>query len=192
MRLNGSVREMSSTNAEAVLREIESKPENRLIVGRRRGQILVRLAKEFQPKRILEIGTNLGYSAILMGKELSPRARITTIEINPDFAKQAEEHIRRAGLKAKVEVLVGDAHAILPTLKGEFELVFIDGQKAEYLDYLRLIEDKLFRGSIIVADNAGRRANEMESYLTHVRYSGKYESRFIPVGEDGVELSIKR
>jgi len=183
---------MGATKAETVLQEIESNPENRLIVGRRRGQVLVRLAKEFQPKRILEIGTNLGYSAILMAKELSPRARITTIEVNPDFAKQAEQHIRRAGLQAKVEVLVGDARSILPTLKGEFELVFIDGAKSEYLDYLKLIENKLFRGSIIVADNAGRRANEMQDYLTHVRYSGKYESRFIPVGEDGVELSIKR
>jgi predicted O-methyltransferase YrrM len=183
---------MGSTKAETVLQEIESNPDNRLIVGRRRGQILVRLAKEFQPKRILEIGTNLGYSAILMAKELSPRARITTIEVNPDFAKRAEQHIRRAGLQAKVEVLVGDARGILPTLKGEFELVFIDGAKDEYLDYLKLIEDKLFRGSIIVADNAGRRANEMQDYLTHVRYSGKYESRFIAVGEDGVELSIKR
>lgn len=182
---------MGSDEAEKVLREIESE-ENYYIVGRKRGQILVRLAREFHPKRILEIGTNIGYSTILMGKELPERSHITTIEINPNFAKRAKENIQRAALQPTVEVLEGDALEILPKLNGEYDLVFIDAVKSQYFAYLQALEPRLFRGSIVVADNVGRYADEMKDYLEHVRESGAYTSRFILVGNDGVELSIKR
>lgn len=182
---------MNVTDAEAVLREIEAS-NNHYIVGRTRGQILVRIAREFHPQRILEIGTNVGYSTILMGKELPSRARITTIEINPDFAEQAKENIKRAVLEPQIEVLVGDALEIIPTLKGEYDFVFIDADKPQYFAYLQALEPHLFRGSMIVADNVGRHEAKMHDYLKHVRESGGYTSRFIMVGNDGVELSIKR
>ena len=182
---------MGTAEAEAVLREIEAS-NNHYIIGPKRGHILVRIAREFHPQRILEIGTNVGYSTILMGKELPKRARITTIEINPKFAKQAKENIKRANLEPTIEVLVGDALDIIPTLKEEFEFVFIDALKTQYFEYLKALEPLLFRGTMIVADNAGKSRDKMQDYLRHVRESGKYTSRFIMVGDDGVELSLRR
>ena len=89
-----------------------------------------------------------------------------------------------------MNVIIGDASEVLPKLEGNFDLVFIDAEKSEYIDYLRLIEDKLHTGSIVVADNAGIFANEMKEYLNYVRSSRKYSSRYVSVGEDGLEISI--
>jgi predicted O-methyltransferase YrrM len=88
-------------------------------------------------------------------------------------------------------VIVGDAIKVVPKLKDEFDMVFIDAEKSEYRDYLRLVEDKLHKGSVIVADNAGIFAHEMRDYLDYVRNSGKYSSRYVPVGEDGLEVSVR-
>ncbi|MFX0168469.1 MAG: O-methyltransferase [Candidatus Hodarchaeota archaeon] len=182
---------MSKSEANTVLKEIEAS-NNHFIIGPIRGRILEKIAREFHPQRILEIGTNVGYSTILMGKELPKYSRITTIELNPKFAKQAKENIKRAAIKPTIEVLVGDALEILPTLKEEFDFVFIDANKTQYYAYLKALEPHLFRGSMVVADNVGQYQEQMKDYLEHVRESGAYTSRFIMVGNDGVELSIKR
>ena len=70
-------------------------------------------------------------------------------------------------------------------------MVFIDAAKEEYFEYLRLIERKLHKGSVIVADNAGVSADQMKEYLDYVRSSGKYTSEYMSFGEDGVEVSVK-
>jgi len=88
-----------------------------------------------------------------------------------------------AGIKPKVEVLVGDALKLIGELEGEFDMVFLDANKREYLEYLKLVEDKLHKGSVVVVDNAGSFADLMKDYLDYVRKSGKYDSRFIPVGD---------
>ncbi len=183
---------MATVTANKVLQEIESDPLNHVIIGRKRGHILVRIMQEFQPRKILEIGTNVGYSTILMGKELEPRSHITTIEINPELAKKARENIKRANIEPTIEIMEGDALKILPKLNGEFDFIFIDAQKDQYCQYLRLLQGKIYRGTMIIADNAGRHADKMKEYLNHVRTSGRYTSRFISVDDDGVELSIRR
>ncbi len=88
--------------------------------------------------------------------------------------------------------MVGDALEIIPTLKDEYDFVFIDAIKTQYYAYLKALEPNLFRGSMIVADNVGKSEDQMQDYLKHVRESGQYTSRFILVGNDGVELSIRR
>ena len=157
----------------------------------RKGQILAEVVRETKPKRVLEVGTLIGYSAILMGKELGNDAELITIEIHADEAKRAEENMRKAGIPPTVKVLVGDAIDVIPELEGSFDLVFLDAEKSEYIDYLRLVEDKLHRGSVIVADNAGIFAHQMREYLDYVRSSGKYRSRYVQAGGDGLEISVK-
>lgn len=184
---------MGLSKADKVLKEIERMTEKEFlpILGPRKGQILAEVIREIKPGRVLEVGALIGYSAILMGKELGNDAHLVTIEINADKARMAEKNVMRAEIPPIVEVLVGDAIEVLPKLEGKFDLVFIDADKRKYLDYLRLIEDKLYKGSVIVADNAGIFANQMRGYLEYVRSSGKYRSRYVPVGEDGLEVSVK-
>jgi caffeoyl-CoA O-methyltransferase len=193
---------MVLSKAEKVLREIEGVARTRRflpIVGPSRGQILVKVIREIKPKRVLEVGTLIGYSTILIGKELGSNAHLITIEIDINNAKIARENIRKAEILPTVEVLVGDAIEVIPRLESMFDLVFIDADKTEYLDYLRLIEEKLHKGSVIVADNV----EHAPPYLDYVRSSGKYSSRFVPVDpvtvghyrsyrcEDGLEISVK-
>jgi predicted O-methyltransferase YrrM len=184
---------MAPTKADEVLREIEEMTKRQFlpIVGPEKGRILAQTFRDAKPKRVLEVGTLIGYSAILFGKELSKDAEIVTIEIHAGEAKMAEENIRKAEIPPKVKVVVGDAVKIVPTLRGCFDAVFIDAEKTEYMDYLRLVEDKLHKGTVVVADNAGIFADQMQDYLSYVRTSGKYRSRYIPVGEDGLEISVK-
>jgi predicted O-methyltransferase YrrM len=181
------------SEADEVLKEIERIAERTYlpIVGIERGRVLAKIVRETEPLRVLEIGTLLGYSAILMGKELRSDARLITIEIHEEEARIAKRNVRKAKIPPTVEVIVGDAREVIPRLRGELDLVFVDAEKTEYLEYLQLVEDKLHKGTRIVADNAGRYANQMKDYLSHVRSSGEYRSRFVAVGEDGLEISVK-
>jgi predicted O-methyltransferase YrrM len=181
------------SEADVVLREIEASTEKKFlpIIGPDRGQILIEVIRKIHPQRILEIGTLRGYSAILMAKELDSYAHITTIEIRAGEAKRARENIARAKVLPKIDVVVGDAIRILPQITGKFDMVFIDAAKEEYFEYLKLVEGKLHKGSIIVADNVGVPARQMRDYLDYVRSSGKYTSEYFPCGEEGVEVSMK-
>jgi predicted O-methyltransferase YrrM len=179
--------------ADEILKEIEGIAERKFlpIVGPEKGQVLAEVVRETKPKRVLEVGTLVGYSAILMGKELGGQTRLITIEIHKDEARIAKRNVERAKIQPTVEVIVGDAKEVIPKLRGKFDLVFVDAEKSEYLEYLRLVQAKLHKGSTLVADNAGIFATEMKDYLDYVRFSGKYRSRFVGVGEDGLEISVK-
>ncbi len=176
-----------------VLRAIEREARRKHlpIIGPEKGRILVDLIRKIKPKRILEVGTLIGYSTILMGKELESKAEIITIEIDMEEAKIALENIRKAGIKPRVRVLVGNALKIIPVLDGEFDFILLDATKSEYLNYLKLVEDKLHKGSVVIADNAVIFRHSMRNYLDYVRNSGKYESRLIQVDDDGMEVSVK-
>jgi predicted O-methyltransferase YrrM len=183
----------SLNKVDTILRKIEKRAHNEFlpIVGPEKGQILAEEIRKAKPKRVLEVGTLIGYSAILMGKELDKNAQMITIEIHDEEAKTAEENIRKAKIPPKVEVITGDAIQVIPKLESDFDFAFIDAEKTEYLDYLRLVEDKLRKGTVIVADNAGIFAKQMRDYLEHVRTSGKYSSKYVQVGVDGLEISVK-
>jgi predicted O-methyltransferase YrrM len=180
-----------SSEADKVLEEIEKMTKKKFlpIVGPHKGQVLVEVVRNIRPKRVLEVGSLIGYSAILIAKELERKAHLITIEIHSDEAEIARQNVSRAEVPPTVEVMVGDAVEVIPVLTGKFDMIFIDAGKTEYLKYLRLAEDKLHKGSVVVADNAGIFADEMRDYLDYVRSSGK--SEYVPVDEDGLEVSVK-
>ncbi len=82
-----------------------------------------------KPKRVLEIGTLIGYSTILIAKDLAGNAQLISIEIHEDEAKTARENIKRAEVSSTIDVIVGDALQIIPKLTGSFDLVFVDAEK---------------------------------------------------------------
>ncbi len=182
-----------ASKADQILRQIEALTKKHFlpIVGPAKGSVLTETIRQVKPKRVLEVGTLIGYSAILIGKDLPAGAEIITIEIHGDEAELAKENIKRAQIPPKVQVLVGDAKEIIPRLKGSFDMVFIDAEKDEYLKYLILVEGKLHIGSTVLADNAGIFADQMKDYLDYVRASGNYRSKYVDFGFDGVEVSVK-
>jgi catechol O-methyltransferase len=176
---------------------MESEKNPLIIIGPKRGQILDDAVKKYKPMSILEVGTLVGYSAIRMGRLLPPGGKATCVEKDKDIATVAKANIARAGLDGIIKVLVGEAQRLIPTLPGPFQMVFLDAEKNEYMTYLRLVETKLKKGSVVVADNVKSAANEMQDYLDYVRKSHRYsstyyesENAFYPEG-DAVEVSVK-
>jgi predicted O-methyltransferase YrrM len=103
----------------------------------------------------------------------------------------AEENVRRAGLADKIELRIGDALTVIPSVDGKFDMVFLDATKGEYLKYLELSEDNLETGGVVFADDVKTRVRGMRDYLDYVRNSGRYSSEYIHVGSDAVEISTK-
>ena len=183
-----------------VLKELEAQAKEKSIpcIGQEKGKIMESVIGQHSPVRILEIGTLWGYSAILMARLLPEGGKLVTIEANEESARIAEENVSRAGLEDKIEVMTGDAFDILPNLQGEFDLIFIDATKVEYLRYLKLAEKNLKTGSIVVADNVGIFEKDMGEYLEYVRTPQSYRSRTVKVAleahpdvEDAMEISVK-
>ena len=187
--------------AEAVLREIEEMGKKSFIpsIGPVKGKILAEIVKKHKPRKILEVGALYGYSAILIAKNSPASAEITSVEKNPEHARITEQNVERARLEDQIKVIQGDAMEILRKLPGPFDLVFLDAEKTQYLDYLKAVEDKLHQGSVVVADNVGVFQDQMQNYLHYVRNTGRYRSRtvetlleFSDTTKDAMEISEKR
>jgi predicted O-methyltransferase YrrM len=178
-------------NVKNILEEIEvqAKEENLPIIGPEKGKILAEIVKKYKPKRILEIGTLVGYSAILMADNLPKDGKITTIEISRPSFEMARGNIRKTGLENKIEIIFGSALEIIPTLSSEFDFIFIDAEKKEYLKYLKAVEPKLSDQAIVIADNVGKFKEKVQDYLEYVHGGGKYKSRTIDFGFDAMEMS---
>jgi len=158
------------------------------IIGRVKGQVLVRIVESENPQRILEIGTLVGYSAILMAKHLPKGAKIVSIEVDKNSASQARKNIAEAQLEEKIELIVGDARREIKKLKEKFDVLFLDAAKEQYL---KLAEPKLKEGAIVVADNVKIFKDDMADFLEYVRQSGRFRSERIDFGQDAVEVAIK-
>jgi predicted O-methyltransferase YrrM len=187
--------------ADAVLREIEEMGKKSFIpsIGPVKGKILAEVVRKHKPRKILEVGSLYGYSAILIAKNSPANAEITTVEKNPEHARITERNIERAKLEGQIKVLRGDAMEILSKLPGPFDLVFLDAEKTQYLDYLKAVENKLHQGSVVVADNVGVFQDQMQNYLHYVRNTGRYRSQtvdtlleFSETTKDAMEISEKR
>ena len=124
------------------------------------------LEKE-NPKRILEIGTAVGYSAACFAKFSTEECIIDTIEIDEERAKEAIENVKKIGIEKRVNIMIGNAVEILPTLNNEYDIVFIDAAKSKYSIFLeegiRLIKN----GGIILADNILYKGYVMSDYNKH-------------------------
>lgn len=125
----------------------------RMISGPVQGRFLEMISKMLQPKRILEIGTYTGYSAICLARGLKTGGKLITIEINDELIEKSRQFFVKAKLEDSIKSMQGDAAMLLPQIDDEFDLIFIDAEKEKYADYYRLCLPKLKKGGILIADN---------------------------------------
>ena len=161
-----------------------------------------------QPSRILEIGTAIGFSAILMSEYLPEDAQITTIEKYEKRIPIARENFRRAGREGQITLIEGDALEIMGTLTGSFDMIFMDAAKGQYIRFLPDSLRLLAPGGFLVSDNvlqdgdviesrfAVERRNRtihsrMREYLYELKHHGELMTSILPLG-DGIALSVKK
>ena len=147
-----------STPEDKVLRELYRETNlkvlhPRMISGHLLGKLMEMLSCMIRPEKILEIGTYTGYSAICLAKGLAKGGKLHTIEINDELRDMALDYFVKAGVQDKVVLHSRDALEIIPELKDEFDLVFIDGNKQQYLEYYKLVFPKVKLYGYIFADN---------------------------------------
>ncbi len=160
-----------------------------------------------QPKRVLEIGTAVGYSALSMLQYMPDDAHITTIELSVERVQEAKENIRRLNKQDAITVIQGDAAEVLKTLDESFDFAFVDAAKGQYIAYLPEVMRLVRAGGLIVSDNILQEGEVLESHFTvakrdrtiHDRMRSyiyelcnnkQLETSILSVG-DGVALSVK-
>jgi caffeoyl-CoA O-methyltransferase len=124
-----------------------------MLSGHLQGVLLQMISHMVKPSVVLEIGTFTGYSAICLAQGMESDGKIYTIDCNPEMEDFAAPYFDEAGLKDKIAMLIGDATEIIEKLPGPFDLVFIDADKENYLNYFKMVFPKVKAGGYILADN---------------------------------------
>lgn len=193
---------------EGILKELETYAieHHTPIVTPEVAGLLKAMIKSLGAKNILEVGTAIGYSAILMGLSAADDFRITTIERNEENACLALQNIEKAGMKQNIKVLIGDASELLDQVEGSYDIIFVDAAKGHYLDFFEKSIDKLKIGGLFICDNVLFRGmvaersllvrrkitivKRLKKFLHFISNNESLQTTIIPMG-DGVSISCK-
>ena len=175
----------------------------RMLSGHLQGRALSMFSKMIKPKCILEIGTYTGYSAICLSEGLQQGGKLHTIDINEELKSMSSSYFEKAGISKNVIQYVGDALEIIPNIKYEFDLVFIDADKENYSNYFEIVIEKMPIGGFIIADNVlwsgkvveevndkDQETNALKEFNTLIQTSKRVENILMPI-RDGLMICQK-
>ena len=196
-------------DAEGVIGEIEREAvaDEVPIIRRETREWMKTLLLTKRPQHVLEVGAAVGFSAIYMSRYLSAEGHITTIEKWEPRIEKAKENFKRAGLEDKITLLEGDAATILKELKGNYDFIFMDAAKGQYINFFPDVFRLLSEGGVLVSDNVLQDGEVLDSryvvdrrnrtiharmreYLYMLKQHEQLETSIIPLG-DGVAFSVK-
>lgn len=175
-----------------------------MLSGHLQGAVLQALSFMLRPRRILEVGTYTGYSAICLAKGLTADGHLHTIDINEELQDMCFRYICDAGLEKKITQHIGRAENIIPSLNEEFDLVFIDADKVNYGMYYDQVFDKVREGGFILADNVlydgevvlpeeqqSKNAKAIHAFNEKMRNDDRIEHVLLPI-RDGIMIARKK
>ena len=173
----------------------------RMLSGQLQGRVLSMISCLLQPRVILEIGTYTGYSAICLADGLQENGKLITIDINEELHDRVSGYFREAGLQDRIDYRIGHARTIIPELKENFDLVFIDADKENYAHYYDLVIDRVNLKGVIVADNVlwsgkvlqrkpDKDTQAIVEFNTKVQADNRVENVLLPI-RDGMMLMRK-
>lgn len=125
----------------------------RMLSGAFQGRVLSMISKLINPKNILEIGTYTGYSALCLAEGMQKNGTLITIDKNEELEVFSKKYIDKSDFQDQIFPIIGNALDIIPTLNQKFDLVFIDADKSNYVNYFNLVIDKMNPGGVILSDN---------------------------------------
>ena len=156
------------------------------------GRLLYDLVKENGFKRGLEIGTSNGYSALWIGMAFRETGgQLITIEIDPKRAGEAKENFRKAGLDSIIDSRINDAFAEIPGIEGNFDFVFLDSWKPDYIKLVDLLYDRLEPGGIVAAHNVTNQEGQMKEFLDRIKNDPGLTTRIVRSSSSGMSVSRK-
>ncbi len=173
-----------------------------MLSGNVQGKILETISCLLRPQKILEVGTFMGYSALCMVKGLQPGGELHTIELKEHDAAIARGYFTKSLHNNKIILHIGEAHKIIPTLKSEWDLIFIDADKVSYIDYyeltlptlkkngLLIADNVLFHGEVLKKDITDKNAKAIDEFNRHVANDEKVQQVILTV-RDGLSLIRK-
>ena len=173
-----------------------------MLSGHVQGSFLTLLSSLLQPFKILEIGTFTGYSALCLAKGLAKHGMLHTIELRGDDAATADSFFKRSSKKDQIVLHVGNAIDMIPGLKEEWDIVFIDADKPGYISYYETVLPHVKKNGIIIADNvlfhgqvlaeniSGKNALAMDAFNIHIKNDSRVEAAMLTV-RDGLMLIRK-
>ena len=203
------INSLDTQNSDGLERIEQEALEARIPIIKRETQSFLKVLLQIcKPISILEVGTGVGFSSLLMSENTSSACKITTIENSPKRAIVAEENLRRMGKEEKITLIKGDAMEVLEELEESFDFIFMDAAKAQYIYYfpniLRLLkadgvllsDNVLQDGDIIESRYAIEKRNRtihdrMREYLYLLKHHEELTTSIIPLG-DGVAVSVKK
>ncbi|MFL2621265.1 MAG: O-methyltransferase [Flavobacteriaceae bacterium] len=176
----------------------------RMLSGHFQGRILSFLSKLIRPKKILELGTFTGYSALCLAEGLDKDGELHTIDKNEELVSFQKRYFNRSIHGSKIHQHTGCALEIIKKLNYKFDLIFIDADKSNYVNYFNLLADKIKRGGVLISDNvlwSGKVIEPLENsdlstkvlleYNKLLKEDPRFETILLPI-RDGLTLSIKR
>ena len=178
------------------------------IIRKEMDNLLKVLLQLVQPERILEVGTAVGYSSILMSENMPENCKITTIENYDKRIPVAKNNFKRAGKEDVITLIEGDALEVLKTLEGPYDFIFMDAAKGQYINYLPDVKRVLRKGGLLISDNILQEGEIVESryavtrrnrtihtrireYVYELTHSEDFVTSIVPIG-DGITLSVKQ
>ena len=177
---------------QALLLQIKQADTDLLAVSEEDGQFLRLMVTTGHATRALEVGGANGYSAIWMGLGLRQTGgHLTTIEYDTGRAKSLAENIRKAGLSDIVTVISGDAFAVIPTLPGPFDFVFLDAWKRDYKRFFDLLLPRLVPRGLFLAHNVVNKRTEMPDFLDAIRRSPDVMTSIVAPSGEGMSVTLK-
>ena len=178
--------------------------QSRMLSGHLQGRLLSLLSHLIRPKCILEIGTYTGYSAICLAEGLAEGGFLHTIDNNPERDAFVNRFIDEAKMTDKIRTYIGDARIVIPTITGDFDIVFIDADKSGYAEYYDLLINRVKPGGIIITDNvlwSGKviepvKANDEDTLLIQafnkkIALDPRVEVVLLPI-RDGISIARKK
>lgn len=172
-----------------------------MLSGHLQGSFLSMISHMIKPKRVLEIGTFTGYSAICLAQGLTDDGVLHTVDVNSELEPMVRKYFTKAGVDKKIQLHIGNALQIIPTINETFDLVFIDADKINYSNYYDLVFDKVRPGGFIIADNvlwsgkvlqpnADKDTEAIKHYNQKVASDIRVEQMLLPL-RDGLMIARK-
>ena len=174
----------------------------RMCSGHQQGRFLSLISKLVGPRRILEVGTYTGYSALCMAEGLAPDGRLMTMDVNAELETRVRGYFADSPFAAQLDFRVGDARELIPQLDETWDLVFLDADKENYITYYEMVVDHVRPGGIILADNvlwsgkvadpsiSDHETDALRAYNAHVAADPRVEHQLLPF-RDGIMVARK-